>query len=340
MRAVRLHAVNQPLRVEEVPTPVPTGPAVRIRVAGAGVCRTDLHIVDGTQPRVDLPRTLGHEVSGWVDAAGPDADLEAYQLALGDPVVVYGGWGCGTCPECGSGEDQRCERSLAPGFQADGGYADALLVPHARHLVGLGSLDPVEAAPLGDAGMTAHRAVRRAEPWLAADARVLVIGAGGVGQFVIQLLRLVSASGARLRIAVAEPNPERGEIAGMVGADVVRPTTEEALEALGGAPTVVVDVVGSDATLGAAGALIAPNGLVLLVGESGGTLGFGFSGTSIESWATTVAWGSLQDLRAVVAAASTGRLRWEVERLPLIEATLAHHRLRAGDVRGRLVLVP
>ncbi|HEX7196389.1 MAG TPA: alcohol dehydrogenase catalytic domain-containing protein, partial [Candidatus Limnocylindria bacterium] len=180
MRAVRLHAVGEPLRAEDVALPEPTGTEIRIRVAGCGVCHTDLHVVDGIQTRVELPVTLGHEVAGWVDAMGGGVEDAP---PVGQAVVVHGAWGCGTCRECTGGAEQRCERSVAPGFQADGGYAEAILVPHPRHLVPLAGLDPVHAAPLADAGITPYRAVRRAEPWLLPGARVLVIGAGGLGQF-------------------------------------------------------------------------------------------------------------------------------------------------------------
>ena len=81
MHAVRLDAPGSPLRVTDVPIPEPSGTEVRIRVAGCGVCRTDLHIVDGTQSRVALPVTLGHEVAGWIDAAGADAGLAEAGLA-------------------------------------------------------------------------------------------------------------------------------------------------------------------------------------------------------------------------------------------------------------------
>ena len=115
MRAVRLDAPGMPLRVEEVPLPEPSGTEVRIRVAGCGVCHTDLHIVDGTQARVELPLTLGHEVAGWVDAAGaPMPRWPAAGLGIGDAVVVHGGWGCGTCRECASGAEQRCRTAARP----------------------------------------------------------------------------------------------------------------------------------------------------------------------------------------------------------------------------------
>jgi propanol-preferring alcohol dehydrogenase len=344
MRAVRLHAPGEPLRVEEVPRPEPSGTEVRIRVAACGVCHTDLHIADGTQARVELPVTLGHEIAGWIDAVGPDAErlLRRMRLRLGDAVVVHGGWGCGVCRDCLAGAEQRCAFSRSPGFQADGGYAEVVLVPHPRHLVGLGRLDPVRAAPLADAGVTPYRAIRRAERWLSPDARVLVIGAGALGQFALQLLRLIPPDGGELYVVVRELSPARLERAAALGADVglLDGEPDMTLEALGRPADVVLDFVGTDSTLAHAAAVVAPDGLVVLVGEAGGSLSFGFEAVPVESWLTTVAWGSRDELREVVRLAQRGRLQWDVETLPLGEAATAHERLRAGDVEGRLVLVP
>jgi propanol-preferring alcohol dehydrogenase len=344
MLAARLHAPGEALRLEEVPRPEPTGTEVRVRVAACGVCHTDLHIVDGTQTRVELPLTLGHEVSGYIEAAGPAAAglLRRSKLATGDPVLVFGGWGCGTCRECLAGAEQRCAASRAPGFQADGGYAESIIVPHPRHLVPLRSIDPVRAAPLADAGVTPYRAVRRAAPWLAPGARVLLIGCGALGQFALQYLRLLPDSGRDLVITVRELDPDRLERASELGADIGLLATDApmTLEAMAGPADVVLDLVGNDETLAHAAAVVAPDGLVLLVGESGGHLPFGFDPLPVESWLTTVAWGSRDDLRDVVRLAARGRLRWNVEALPLREVAAAHTRLRAGDFDGRLVVVP
>jgi propanol-preferring alcohol dehydrogenase len=344
MLAARLHAPGEALRLEEVPRPDPTGTEVRVRVAACGVCHTDLHIVDGTQTRVELPLTLGHEVSGHVDAAGPDAValLRRSKLAIGDAVLVFGGWGCGSCRECLAGAAQRCPSSRAPGFQADGGYAGSMIVPHPRHLVPLRSLDPVRAAPLADAGVTPYRAVRRAAPWLLPGARVLLIGCGALGQFALQYLRLLPDAGRDLVLAVRELDPGRLERASELGADIglLASDATMTLEAMGGAADVVIDLVGNDDTLAHAAAVIAPDGLVLLVGESGGHLPFGFDPLPVESWLTTVAWGSRDDLRDVVRLAARGRLKWNVEAVPLRDVGAAHARLRTGDFDGRLVLVP
>jgi alcohol dehydrogenase, propanol-preferring len=341
--AARLYAPGEPLRLEELPLPEPSGSEVRIRVGGCGVCHTDLHIVDGIQSRVVLPRTLGHEVAGWIDAFGPEAaaDLRRARLSEGDAVVVFGGWGCGACRECQAGAEQRCERSIAPGFQADGGYAEAMLVPHPRHLEPLRRLDPRHAAPLADAGATAHRAVARAGRWLTPGARVLVIGCGGVGGFVVQLLRR-APGGPDLTVAVRELDPARLERAARLGADIGLLAADAGLahEALGGPADVVFDVVGTDGTLRHAAETVAPDGLVVLVGEAGGRLPFGFDAMPLEAWLTSVAWGSRADLASVARHARAGRLRWETERVPLREAPAAHDRLRSGAADGRIVLVP
>jgi alcohol dehydrogenase, propanol-preferring len=137
MLAVRSHQAGEPLRIEQMPVPEPSGDEVLIRVAGCGVCHTDLHVARTDRLRVSRPVTLGHEISGWLDAAGPQAAaaLRRARIATGDPVLVFGGWGCGECRECALGQEQRCERGESPGFQRDGGYAEHVLVPHARYLV-------------------------------------------------------------------------------------------------------------------------------------------------------------------------------------------------------------
>ena len=340
MLAARLHAAGDAIRLEHVPEPVPAGDAVRIRVAGCGVCRTDLHIIDGIQQRVSLPLTLGHEVAGWIELAGSPDALAASGLELEQPVIVAGGWGCGTCAQCTAGAEQRCAIGTSPGFQRDGGYAEAMLVPHPRHLLPLGELDPVRAAPLADAGLTTFRAVRRASGWVRADARIAVFGAGGLGQFAVQYLRLLGGEDAR--VVVVDPVEARRTSARALGADDALQATdrEPLVEALGGPADVVFDLVGSDETLAAAAATLAPAGLIMLVGEAGGSVPAGFDGLPVESWFTTTAWGSRDDLAEVVRLAAAHRVRWEVEPIPLSDVNAALERVRAADTVGRIVLVP
>jgi propanol-preferring alcohol dehydrogenase len=340
MLAVRTHAAGEPLRLEDVPVPVPRGTEVLIRVAGAGVCHTDLHVARTDRIRVERPVTLGHEVSGWIAGMGADAGghLRKARVHEDEPVAVFGGWGCGDCRECKTGDEQRCAQSRAPGFQVDGGYAEYLLVPHPRHLVSLGKLDAVDAAPLADAGITSFRAVRRAAPWLAEGSRALLIGLGGVGQFAVQFLRRLPD----VHIGVREIDPDKVQRAAELGADVAFLSGEEDLifTGLGGPADVVFDFVGSDETLALAVRFVAPGGLISLVGEAGGALEYSFEALPVEATLTTTSWGSHDDLRDVVQLARRHSLHWTVDRMPLREAAAAHDRLAAGQVPGRLVLVP
>ena len=149
MRAVRLTEWQSDPVVSEIPVPEPSGSEVLVEVAAAGLCRSDIHIMSaapGVYPYT-LPFTLGHETAGRVAALGPGAS----GVEVGDSVVVYSRWGCGTCWQCANGRDNACARTQrgphGGGLGRDGGLAEYLLVPSARYLVPAPGLDPVRAAP-------------------------------------------------------------------------------------------------------------------------------------------------------------------------------------------------
>lgn len=316
MRAAVLYSPGQPLVFEERNDLRPVGSQRVVRVAGAGVCHSDLYMIDGAIGG-PLPRVLGHEIAGHVEGAGD--------------VLVYPCWSDGTCGYCRRGLEQLCPAAAEPGWAVDGGFADQLLVPHPRFLLPLGGLDPVRAAPLADAGVTPYRAVRRALPWLTAGATALVIGAGGLGQFAIQYLRLLSAA----TVVAVDPSEAKRRRAIDLGA-------HHAVAAADGLPTAeaVFDLVGSDATLDQAVEHVLPTGVVMVVGEAGGRIPFGFSLVPYEAHLTSSVWGSYQDLQAVLGIAQRGELTWDVEPVPLARANDALSRLRNGEVTGRFVLTP
>jgi alcohol dehydrogenase, propanol-preferring len=340
MLAVRSHAPGDGIRVEQLPTPEPAGTEIRLRVAGCGVCHTDLHIIGSDDRiRVTRPVTLGHEVTGWIDEVGDAAQpaLNDLGLSVRDPVVVFGGWGCGRCERCVADEENACALRRSPGLKADGGFAEYMIVPHPRHLIPLGpDLDPVASAPLADAALTPWRAISRAEGWLARARRVLVIGVGGLGQFAVQYLR---RAGAFELIAIDIDAAKRERALGL-GADRMLSPADAALAELEASVDVLFDFVGTDATLADAARFVARGGLVSLVGEAGGRLAFGFRALEVESYVTTTSWGSRRDLAEVVAMARAGAISWTVETLPLARAAEALDRLARGRVDGRLVLVP
>jgi len=319
VNAAVLQRVGVPLRLEDRPLPQPRGEEVLVRVRGAGVCHSDLHMIDGLIPGLPLPRVLGHEIAGVAEGLGA--------------VLVYASWGDGTCRWCRRGEEQLCARAAEPGWVRHGGYAEAVVVPSKRYLLPLGDLDPVRAAPLADAGVTAYRAVRRVLPWLAGGGTAVVLGAGGLGQFAIQFLRHAGDA----RVVAVDPDQAKRDQARLLGADQ---TAAAGADLEPGAAVAVLDLVGSDATLAEAARLVRPTGVVMVVGEAGGRLPFGFGAVPNEAHLTTSLWGSYRDLVAVVELARAGTLRWEVEALPLHRVNEALERLRNGRVRGRLVLTP
>jgi propanol-preferring alcohol dehydrogenase len=316
MRALVLREFGSEPRVEEVPEPSADG--IEVRISATGLCRTDLHIVEGLFPEVVPPRILGHEIAGEAEGFGP--------------VLILGAWGCGKCSRCAAGEEQLCRDCVNPGFEVDGGFAECIVVPDAGRLVSLGDIDPMAGAPLADAGLTPYRAARRARPWLEPRARAVVIGAGGLGQFAIQYVRLFAPDA---RISVVETSASKRERSLVLGADdAVAP------EELDGSADVVFDFVGTDDSLELAARTVRPAGALMLVGEAGGRIAYSASSLPPETTLTTSFLGTREELEEVVSLASSGRITWEIEPLPLDRAPEALARLRAGDVSGRLVLVP
>ena len=289
-----------------------------------------------------LPFTLGHENAGWVHALGPGVT----GWEVGQPVAVYGASGCGHCYRCVQGMDNVCERqaevgSGGLGLGRDGGMAPYLLVPSERLLVDIGSLDPVDAAPLTDAALTPYRAVKRSAPILVPGSAAVVIGAGGLGHLAIQLLKVLTPA----KVIVVDKNPAALTLATDMGADAGVVAGDDAADqvrdATGGrGAEAVLDLVGADTTLQLAAAVARTAGHVTLVGIAGGTVPYGFFTAAPEVAFASSYWGTIPELVEVVALAQAGHLHVSVQRFGLDEAIDGYHQLAEGKLVGRGVVVP
>ncbi|MDA8269617.1 MAG: NAD(P)-dependent alcohol dehydrogenase [Actinomycetota bacterium] len=348
MRALRLLEWKSDPVLVEVDDPVPGPGQVVIRVGGAGACHSDLHLMREFGPGVvpwDPPFTLGHENAGWVQELGAGVT----GLEVGQPVAVHGPWGCGTCARCRVGMENYCDdpaAALKPGggggLGLDGGMADLMLVPDVRHLVPLpDGLDPVDAAPLTDAGLTPYHAVRRSWPKLTPDSTAVVIGVGGLGHLAVQVLQATTAA----RIVAVDTRPEALALAAECGADLtVQPGDGAAADIRavtgGQGADVVLDFVGSDDTLALGAAVARTVGDLTLVGLAGGSLRVSFFSVPYELSVQTTYWGSRPELVEVLQLGARGLLRPTITTMSLEQATDAYRHMEEGTAVGRQVIVP
>src|SRR3989440_5148363 len=267
MKAARLHAYHEPLKLDEVDEPKALGPLdVVVRIGAAGLCRTDLHIQEGQwaeKSGVKLPYTPGHENAGWVQEIGSGVS----NVEVGDTVIVHPYISCGLCRFCRAGDDMHCLNGSFPGIDRDGGFAD-LLKTSARSIVNLGpGLEPKDIAALADAGLTAIHAVKKAIPVLGAGTRAVVIGAGGLGHIGIQCLKAYTPT----EIIVIDPSEKALALAGEMGADhTVKvdgshvDTVKELTDGLGA--EAIIDFVGEKGAVEDGVAMIQDGGFYYVIG--------------------------------------------------------------------------
>jgi alcohol dehydrogenase, propanol-preferring len=345
MQAVQLTAWKAPPELRDVTEPEPGPGQVLVRIAAAGACHSDLHLIHDFEAGLlpyELPFTLGHENAGTVEAVGAGVE----HLDVGEPVAVYGPWGCGRCWRCHQGAENYCERAAeigaaGGGLGRDGGMAELMLVPQARWLVPLDDLDPVEAAPLTDAGLTPYHAVKRSLPQLTAGSTAVVIGAGGLGHLGIQILKAMSAA----QVVAVDLKQEALDLATSVGADHAVPSDDNAAAAIrdlsgGKGADLALDFVGAATTVALAAQVTRSLGHATIVGIGGGTFPFGFFALPYEVSLATTYWGTLPELAEVLDLARRGLISAHIERYPLADALTAYEKLHAGEVEGRAVIVP
>lgn len=341
MRAVQVVGYHQDLQMTEVAIPEPVGPFdVVVRIGGAGVCRTDLHILEGQwaeKTGVELPYTIGHENAGWVHAVGPAVT----NVGEGDKVIVHPLVTCGICRACRSGDDVHCVASAFPGIDTNGGYAEYLRTS-ARSVVPIDdSLEPSDVAALADAGLTAYHAAAKAARRLGPRDRCVVIGAGGLGHIGIQVLKALTAA----ELIVVDRNPDAIKLALSIGADhgVVAEGGEvdQVLDLTRGAGAeVVVDFVGEGGTTSEGLRMLRRAGDYHVVGygENVNVPTIDIISTEINIIGNLV--GSYNDLCDLMVLAARGAVTLHTVKYPLDDFQKAIDDLGAGRVRGRAILVP
>lgn len=353
---MRLITEGQPLKEMSIDVPKVASRAALVKIAAAGVCHTDIHLVSGAYDLGEgrklsatgggsfLPLTPGHEIAGRVEELGPDA--QAAGLKRGDPVIVYPWIGCGDCRKCRSGKENLCEGKPAfLGFMKDGGYSEYVLVPDVRYLIGAGELGFPLAATLACSGLTAFSAIKKCT--LASDDLLLVIGAGGLGTTAIQLAKKTTGA----RVAVADVDDSKLELARKLGADyAINTANTEVREVLsqvralnqGRGVDAVADFVGKPLTFALGQRLLGHEGRLVLVGLVGGTASLPLPilplmGARVQGNFT----GTPSELRELVDLAKEGRIAPVVTgSYRLEEANEVLAKLERGEISGRAVLKP
>ena len=341
MKAVRLHAFHAQPVIDEVPEPTVGEPLdVIVKIGGAGVCRTDLHIIEGQWDAAmgtPLPYILGHENAGWVHQVGSGVT----NVAVGDTVILHPTPTCGLCRACRAGDDMHCVAAEFPGLSRDGGMAEYLRTS-ARACVKLDPRTrPADVAALADAGITAYHAVRKAIPLLYPGTTCVVIGAGGLGHIGIQCLAALTAT----RIIVVDRNPDALKLAQQLGAhhtvvgdggqvDTVRDLTG------GAGANVVLDFVAEQGAEQDGFAMTGRAGSYFVIGYGGQLQIPTLDIISTERNIIGNIVGTYNDLAELMVLAQAGRVTLHTRTYPMAAAADAFADLDAGRVRGRAILVP
>jgi NAD+-dependent secondary alcohol dehydrogenase Adh1 len=347
MKAARLYdydpdaAGPEYVVIEDVPEPTLDEPDdVLVRIGGAGVCRTDLHIVQGLWDGVmvvDPPYIIGHENAGWVAETGS----LVRGLEPGDPVLVLPGLADGTCDACRAGLDNRCENLVWQGIQLDGGFTE-LLRTKPRNLIRLpDGMDPPAAAPYADAGLTAYHAVKRARPDLPPGSTAVLMGVGGLGHVGVQLLRALTPA----RIVAVDASSEALAMAGRLGADVTLRAgdtlVDEVLELTHGrGAEAVLDFYAEGDVPQQGLAMLRTGGIYLVIGYGGDIQVPAMDLMGAEKRIAGCVGGTYLEAKELLELHARAAVTIEIETYPFEAVNRALADLAANRIRGRGVLVP
>jgi len=348
LRAMRLYEYGKPLRLEDVPVPKVSDEAVLVKIGGAGVCHSDVHLIEGHWQDIlpiALPITPGHENAGWIAEVGDK--VEGFKP--GDSVIFVGGWTCEACRFCRGGRHLLCENIVLMGlFGADGGYAEYAYYKTYRGLIKIDGLDPAEVAPLTDAALTPYHAIKKVTSKLYPGSYAVVVGVGGLGQYAVQFLKLLTPA----NVIAVDVSEKQLEIAEKLGADhLVNAKKANALDEVanitGGFPAMglggavaVLDFVGEE-TFENSILMLSKGGTIVPLGLSGQTLRAPIFQTICFEYEILGSFGgSVNELEELIALAKKGKIKSFIRKFKLEEANEALQALRNGEIEGRAVLVP
>ena len=326
MRAMVLEQARTPLRLLERPLQDPRPDQILVKVSACGVCRTDLHVVDGDLTEPKLPLVPGHEIVGRVAALGSQVE----RFREGDRVgIPWLGWTCGDCRFCRKGQENLCERAAFTGYTLDGGYADYTLADQRYCFPIEGDLPDAEAAPLLCAGLIGFRSLR-----MAGEAeRLGLYGFGAAAHIIAQVAR---HQGRRVFAFTRAGDEDAQAFARELGAVWTGDSSEAPPEPLDAA--IIFAPVG--ALVPAALKAVAPGGTVVCAGIHMSDIpSFPYDILWRERTLVSVANLTRSDGETFLALAPEVPVRTSVERLPLTDANEALTRLREGRLRGAAVLM-
>jgi len=336
MKAAVLHEFKTPLALEEVPRPERAEDEVLIEVEVCGVCHSDLHVADGDWPQlasiVKKPQILGHEIVGRVVERGSAVQSVQVGERVGVPWIQ---WTCGQCEFCREGNENLCVRQRITGVTTDGGYAEFAKAP-ASHVVKIPDALPSEqAAPLLCAGVTVHRALKRAS--IRAGQRLAVFGVGGLGHLAVQIGRAAGAEVTAIDIA-----EEKLSLAKSLGAaHILNASNTDVVKRLRGSGGVHIALVTSAAksAYDMAFYCVRPTGTLLAVGLPAREISFPailMAAGEIQIKASAV--GTREDLGEILAMGAAGTVHCQVSTRPLAEVGEVLGQLNRGEISGRIVL--
>ncbi|MGN6559488.1 MAG: NAD(P)-dependent alcohol dehydrogenase [Candidatus Nitrosocosmicus sp.] len=349
--SARIHEYQKPLSLDNIQLPkIAHGEEVLVKVGAAGLCHSDLHLINGEWKDVipiELPKTPGHEVAGWVEETGNSVPSDL--LEPGDLVAIFGGWGCGACFYCKSGDEQMCSFAKWPGLSSfDGGYSEFILVPSYRFLVKVdknSSANPENLAPLTDAGLTPYRAIKKIRSLLGPGKSIAIFGIGGLGSYGVQYAKIL---GGGATVISLDRTDEKLELAKSCGSDYVvkikntANIKDEAMKMTSGKGIdVVIDCVGTENTVSDSIRILAKGGAIVVVGLFGNLVKVPVAPLVLNEYKIGGSlWGSYNELREVIELQKQGKIRNNIRKFKLDEINQAIDLLKQGQIVGRGVIIP